>query len=60
MEGCGAVLLDKKEQRSYNLRYRVCETHLRADEVPVGGKPQRFCQARDARTLAFVHSLTSA
>lgn len=45
MEGCGAVLLAANADIStYNLRYRVCEMHLRAEAVLVKGKLQRFCQ----------------
>jgi hypothetical protein len=47
VEGCGAVLLAANADIStYNLRYRVCEMHLRAEAVLVKGKLQRFCQAR--------------
>ena len=43
------VLVDEAQTRSYNLRYRVCETHLRAEAVVVKGATQRFCQARRQR-----------
>ena len=40
------MLVDEAQTRSYNLRYRVCEAHLRAEAVVVKGATQRFCQAR--------------
>ena len=40
------MLLDQATTRSYNLRYRVCELHLRAEAVKVKGLTQRYCQAR--------------
>ena len=32
--------------KHYNIRYRLCDEHLRAEGVLVQGHPQRFCQAR--------------
>ena len=32
--------------KQYNIRYRLCDEHLRAERVLVQGHPQRFCQAR--------------
>jgi hypothetical protein len=48
--GCGAVLDAAAGAKLYNLRYRLCEAHLRALEVDVGGDGvmMRFCQARHA------------
>ena len=43
-------------RRAYNLRYRVCETHLRAAAVQQQGQLQRFCQAR----LTALHGAVSA
>ena len=40
---CTAAL-DGANCRAYNLRYRVCMQHLRADAVDVDGQPMRFCQ----------------
>jgi hypothetical protein len=41
--GC-CVVLDPNKNRAYNIRYRLCHAHLRADKVLFGGRPMRFCQ----------------
>ena len=41
VEGCGADLALLK---SYHLRYKICEIHLKADHVVREGVEQRFCQ----------------
>jgi len=33
--------------KQYNIRYRLCDEHLRAERVLVQGQQQRFCQARE-------------
>ncbi len=43
--GCTAVLSAVATPR-YRLRYRLCESHLRAGSVLVRGVAMRFCQAR--------------
>jgi hypothetical protein len=43
--GCTQLLCAEATPR-YRLRYRLCETHLRADAVLVRGVAMRFCQAR--------------
>jgi hypothetical protein len=53
--GCTAVLSAAATPR-YRLRYRLCETHLRADSVLVRGVAMRFCQARPALTHACTHA----
>jgi hypothetical protein len=42
--GCSEVL--QSSTPKYRLRYRLCESHLRADAVLLEGVPSRFCQAR--------------
>jgi hypothetical protein len=45
-------------RRAYNLRYRVCEPHLRAAAVQHQGQQQRFCQVRPRlRNTAVVASM---
>ena len=39
-----ALPLDGPACRAYNLRYRVCMLHLRADLVEMDGQAMRFCQ----------------
>jgi hypothetical protein len=46
VDGCSIFIPEDAVCRAYNLRYRVCETHLRAAAVEHQGQPQRFCQAR--------------
>jgi hypothetical protein len=41
--GCGGSL---DTGRMYNIRYRLCQPHLRAESVEFQGRVQRFCQAR--------------
>jgi hypothetical protein len=43
--GCGGSL---DTGRMYNIRYRLCQAHLRAESVQFQGRVQRFCQARAA------------
>ncbi len=45
MPGCRGSLATG---RAYNARYRLCDEHLRAESVLLGGAVQRFCQARPA------------
>jgi hypothetical protein len=46
--GCGAPL---REAGRYNVRNRLCPTHLRAPELHLAnGAVARFCQVRPARS----------
>jgi hypothetical protein len=44
--GCGELLEPNPAGKQYNIRYRLCDAHLRAPAVTIEGQPQRFCQAR--------------
>jgi hypothetical protein len=56
VDGCQILICEDAVRRAYNLRYRVCETHLRAAAVQQQGQLQRFCQAR----LTALHGAVSA
>ena len=43
VSGCKAVLGSSGGKR-YNLKYRLCDEHLKAPQVEIEGKPHRFCQ----------------
>ena len=46
VDGCPVTLEPNPLGKQYNIRYRLCDEHLRAERVLVQGHPQRFCQAR--------------
>jgi len=46
VDGCHIFIREDVVRRAYNLRCRICETHLRAAAVQHQGQLQRFCQAR--------------
>ena len=46
VDDCRTLICEDAVRRAYNLRYRVCEPHLRAAAVQHKGQQQRFCQVR--------------
>jgi len=41
---CTRQRVDTRHEQVYNVRYRICELHLRAASVDVDGSAARWCQ----------------